>query len=415
MTGTETPITDDGNSRLAGNVVRFGRVLRHAGLPIGPAQILRAIEAVGVVGLEQRDDMYWALHAVFVMHRDQREVFDQAFHAFWRNPRLLERAIALMLPPTPVKHPPSTPELSRRVADAMLVGRNQEQPNNDTQPPSIDIDASLTWSDQEVLRKRDFESLSTAEIAAARAMLARLRLPVQDIQTRRFRPHPQGEAIDFRGTLRRLARTGNAMGHFAYRRRRTRPPPLVVLCDISGSMGCYSRMFLHFLHAVTNDRDRVHVFLFGTQLTNITRALADRDVDLALAQVGAKVCDWSGGTRIGQSIHEFNRLWSRRLLGQGAVVLLITDGLDRDDATRLSFEMDRLQRSCRRLIWLNPLLRWEGFSPKPAGIRAMLPFVDDFRSAHSVASLEEISKLIGTPARRRPAEIRTRFNREAVA
>jgi uncharacterized protein with von Willebrand factor type A (vWA) domain len=179
-----------------------------------------------------------------------------------------------------------------------------------------------------------------------------------------------------------------------------RHPPLVVLCDISGSMSRYSRMLLHFLHAVTNDRDRVHVFVFGTRLTNVTRALRSKDVDVALGRIGAQVQDWSGGTRIGHCIDGFNRDWSRRVLGQGAVVLLISDGLDRDGGVGLSVAMDRLHRSCRRLIWLNPLLRWDGFAPKSSGIRAMLPHVDEFRSAHSLESLEELARLL---AAERPA------------
>ena len=205
-----------------------------------------------------------------------------------------------------------------------------------------------------------------------------------------------------RATLRAALRSGGLI-ELKRKSRRRRPPPLVVLCDISGSMSRYSRVFLHFMHSITNDRDRVFTFVFGTRLTNITRYLRYRDVDLALDRVAEAVIDWSGGTRIGHSVAEFNQLWSRRVLGQGAVVLLITDGLDRDAGTGLAHEMDRLHRSCRRLIWLNPLLRYEGFEPRSLGMKAMLPYVDEFRPVHNLESLETLVDVISAAAQRQSA------------
>lgn len=387
------------DGRLARNILQFGRVLRRAGLPVGPGRVLQAIEAVEAVGIGDRTDFYWTLHAVFVNRRDQREVFDQAFHVFWRNPNLLERMLTVMLPPSPGEPSPDDTEISRRVSEAMMPEKGQGQP----QPPQnqdVEFDAAFTWSDREILRTMDFEQMSAEEIRRAKAVLARMRLPLMDVPTRRFRRDPTGPRIDLRATMRESLRGGGGLVDLARRRRRVRHPPLVVLCDISGSMSRYSRMLLHFLHAVTNDRDRVHVFVFGTRLTNVTRALRSKDVDVALGRIGAQVQDWSGGTRIGHCIDGFNRDWSRRVLGQGAVVLLISDGLDRDGGVGLSVAMDRLHRSCRRLIWLNPLLRWDGFAPKSSGIRAMLPHVDEFRSAHSLESLEELARLL---AAERPA------------
>ncbi|MFN8722798.1 MAG: vWA domain-containing protein [Rhodospirillales bacterium] len=387
------------DGRLARNILQFGRVLRRAGLPVGPGRVLQAIEAEEAVGIGDRTDFYWTLHAVFVNRRDQREVFDQAFHVFWRNPNLLERMLTVMLPPSPGEASPDDTEISRRVSEAMMPEKGQGQP----QPPQnqdVEFDAAFTWSDREILRTMDFEQMSAEEIRRAKAVLARMRLPLMDVPTRRFRRDPTGPRIDLRATIRESLRGGGGLVDLARRRRRVRHPPLVVLCDISGSMSRYSRMLLHFLHAVTNDRDRVHVFVFGTRLTNVTRALRSKDVDVALGRIGAQVQDWSGGTRIGHCIDGFNRDWSRRVLGQGAVVLLISDGLDRDGGVGLSVAMDRLHRSCRRLIWLNPLLRWDGFAPKSSGIRAMLPHVDEFRSAHSLESLEELARLL---AAERPA------------
>jgi uncharacterized protein with von Willebrand factor type A (vWA) domain len=244
--------------------------------------------------------------------------------------------------------------------------------------------------------------MSVAEIAEAKRMLARLSLPVQPLPSRRQTAAPLGQAIDPRATLRLAMRRGGEITRLARRDPALRWPNLVVLCDISGSMSQYSRMVLHFLHAVANRKGqgwaRVHGFTFGTRLTNITRHLATRDVDAALAAAGREAQDWSGGTRIGACLHTFNRDWSRRVLGQGAVVLLITDGLDRDDSGQLARETQRLHLSARRLIWLNPLLRWEGFAPRATGIRAMLPHVDAFRAGHSIASLEALAAAISDRA-----------------
>ncbi len=389
------------SSRLLPNLMHFARALRAAGLPVGPGHVLRAAEAVEAVGLGSRADFYWALHAVFVTRRDQRELFDQAFHLFWRNPQILERMLDLLLPSIRAELKQPGPELSRRIADAFEGRRPNPEAEAGKPREEIEVDATLTFSTEERLNTLDFEKMSAAEVAAAKAAIARMRLPIMEVPTRRFETAAHGRRADLRATLRRSLRTGGTVIDIAAKRTRTRHPPLVVLCDISGSMGQYSRMLLHFLHAVTNDRDRVHSFLFGTRLTNITRSLRTRDVDVALEKVGKSVTDWSGGTRIGACLTEFNRVWSRRVLGQGAVVLLITDGLDRDAGDGLSAAMDRLHRSCRRLIWLNPLLRWEGFAPKSSGIRAMLPHVDEFRPVHNLASLAQLAEALEDPGPRR--------------
>jgi uncharacterized protein with von Willebrand factor type A (vWA) domain len=209
-----------------------------------------------------------------------------------------------------------------------------------------------------------------------------------------MRPDAHGPRIDLRGTLRTSLRGNADVIPLRRRAQRKEHPPLAVLCDISGSMSRYSRMFLHFLHAITNDRDRVHTFLFGTRLTNVTRHLRHRDVDVALAGVARAVADWSGGTRIGASLKEFNLRWSRRVLAHNAVVLLISDGLDRDAGADLSEAMERLHKSCRRLIWLNPLLRFDGFEPVALGVRLMLPHVDAFLPAHNIDSLADLARAL---------------------
>jgi len=395
-------LPEAGDGRLAENIMHFGRVLRAAGLPVGPGAVIAAVRAVEAVGLRNRTDFYWALHAVFVNRRTQREIFDQAFHIFWRNPQILERMMAMMLPSIDVPGEEDEAEkqkVSPRVAEALAAQR--EQPEVSQPPEEFELDAAMTWSAEERLAEKDFEKMTNDEMAEAKRAIARLHLPIEELPTRRYRPDRRKARADMRATLRAALRTGGDIIPLKFRKQRTRHPPLIVLCDISGSMERYSRMLLHFLHTVTNDRDRVYTFLFGTRLTNVTRYLRYKDIDVALEKIADSVQDWSGGTRIGRCLHEFNRDWSRRVLGQGAMVLLITDGLDRDAGVGLGREMDRLHRSCRRLIWLNPLLRYAGFEPKSHGIRAILPHVDDFRPVHSLESLAQLAKILSEPGPRR--------------
>ncbi|HEX6981071.1 MAG TPA: VWA domain-containing protein [Alphaproteobacteria bacterium] len=400
---TEPDPARDGT--LVDNIMHFARVLRAAGLPIGPGRVIEAVRAVEAVGLARRDDLYWTLHAVFVNRHDQHELFDQAFRVFWRDPQVMQRMMSLLLPQVQPGLDQKGEPLMRRIAEAL-----QPDQRSRTRPPAETeerIDAAMTFSDREILQKKDFEQMSAAELAAAKRALAQLRLPIGEIATRRFRPAAAGSRADLGATLRAMARSGGDVITLKFRKQRLRPPPLVVLCDISGSMERYSRMFLHFLHAIANDRDRVHTFLFGTRLTNITRQLRDKDVDRALAKVAASVEDWSGGTRIGRCLADFNLYWARRVLGQNAVVLFISDGLDRDAGAGLSREVERLAKSCRRLIWLNPLLRYAGFEPKSLGMRAILPHVDDFRPAHNLESLEDVARVLTeAPVRRSGRPVR---------
>jgi len=396
----QTPGEQHSDGRLVANLMQFARTLRAAGLPVGPGRLLDALRAVEAVGITSREDFYWALHASFVNRRDQHELFDQAFHIFWRNPKILERMMAMLLPQmrVPAKDEDRV-EMNRRLAEA-LGNKGAEGEGEEPAEEEVEFDAALTYSDRELLQTMDFEKMSADELSKAKRLIANMRLPIMDVPTRRHRPDRNGARIDMRNTLRAALRAADAI---PLRRRsvRRRHPPLVILCDISGSMSRYSRIALHFMHAVTNDRDRVYTFLFGTRLTNVTRDLRHRDIDLALERVGQKVQDWSGGTRIGQCLQEFNSRWSRRVLGQGAVVLFISDGLDRDGAQGLAVEMERLHKSCRRLIWLNPLLRYEGFQPRSQGAKAIMPHVDDFRRVHNLQSLADLTQVLSRTPRRR--------------
>jgi uncharacterized protein with von Willebrand factor type A (vWA) domain len=383
-------------SRLSQNIMQFARALRAAGLPVGPGKAIDAVEAVKAVGIGSRDDFYWTLHAVFVQRREQREIFDQAFHIFWRNPQFLQRMMSLLLPSiqVPEVDQDQHKEISPRVQEALRGEQSGNQGEaRDIDQEEIEIDAALTFSNRELLQKMDFEKMTLAELEEAKQAIAGMRLPIEDIPTRRFRRDPRGHRVDMRATLRAGLRDPNIIP-LQFKSRRKRRPPIVVLCDISGSMSRYSRLALHFIHALTSDRDRVHSFLFGTRLTNITRHLRHRDVDVALDRVTENVPDWSGGTRIGHSLEEFNQRWSRRVLGQGAVVLLITDGLDREGAEGLEKQIERLHKSCRRLVWLNPLLRYEAYRPQAQGAKAMIKHVDDFRAIHNLESMRDLAKAL---------------------
>jgi uncharacterized protein with von Willebrand factor type A (vWA) domain len=382
------------HGHLAENVMHFARVLRAAGLPIGPDRVIDAMRALETAGVERRDDFYWTLASVFLDRREQFEVYDQAFHIFWRDPQLLERVMAMFLPQVYGRQSRDEREASSRVSEAMRPRPKKPQETPVEPPQETQLDASLSFSAREVLQHADFETMTPEEIAQAKKMLANLRLPIPEIRTRRFSPDADGARIDLRASLRASLRNGAQLITLRRRSPQRRHPPLVVMCDVSGSMNRYSRMFLHFLHAITNDRDRVTSFVFGTRLTNISRYLRHRDVDVAMSGVAEAIADWSGGTRIGNCLREFNLRWSRRVLGQNAVVLMISDGLDGDVGEGLAREMERLHKSCRKLIWLNPLLRYEGFEARPAGVRAMLPHVDEFLPVHNVASLVDLSRAL---------------------
>ncbi len=371
--------------RIADNIVFFARALRKAGLRLGPATVTDAIQAVLTAGIGTREDFYWTLHSVLVGRHEDHAVFDEVFDLFWRSRRPADEMLEMHSPVAGERKEKPRPG-ERRAGSAVLNTRGRQE--NIEQ--EAEVDAHLSLSPREVLRKKDFAQMTAGELAEARKAIANLVIPHDLVVTRRFRPDPGGAHIDPRAMMRFGLRTGGDLILPRYRSPRHVQPPLVVLADISGSMGQYTRIFLHFLHALTERRRRVHSFVFGTRLTNLTRQLRHRDADEALAECAGAVEDWSGGTRIGETLATFNRHWSRRVLGQGATVLLITDGLERDDINLLSQETQRLRKSCRRLIWLNPLLRFDGFEPKARGVRAMLPHVDELRPVHSLDALSDL-------------------------
>ena len=380
--------------RLLTHLARFARALRRVGLAVSPEKLVNAVLAVESVGIARRRDLYWALHAVFVNRPDQREFFDQVFFLYWRSPGALEGGSGDTSPKGDGRKP-----ISRRVAEALLQDSGQRR----EQVVESEFDARMTWSSRERLKSRDFEEMSGDELAEAQAAVRLMAPLVKPIPGRRFQMHPGGTRIDMRRTLRASMRTGPDTIPLVRQRQRARPPSFVVLCDISGSMSTYSRVFLHFAHGLGQHYRRVSTFLFATRLTNVSRCLRNRDADRALSAAGRLAQDWEGGTRIGQCLHEFNRDWSRRVLAQVPTVLLVSDGLDRDAGEGLTREIERLHKSCRRLIWLNPLLRYDKFQPLAAGIKVILPHVDEFRPVHNLESVAELAAVLSGGAAQQEA------------
>ena len=400
---------------LAENVMHFARVLRSAGMPVGSDRVHTALAALQVAGLESKCDFHAVLGACLIDRIEHRALFDQAFVLFWRDPDLAGRMRALLLPKVTLKDGATPPPENRRLGEALFPhqpNRANERPPDEPQQDQIQIDAELTWNDREVLRQADFDTMTADEWRAAQRLLDKMPMLFAPLPTRRSRPASRPGRPDWRATLAAMARSGGDMPALRWRAPRQRPPPLVVLADISGSMSRYSRMLLHFAHGLGRADGRgggkVESFVFGTRLTRTTRLLKNRDPDIAVGQVVRAVADWSGGTRITTSLHEFNQRWARRVLPGQATVLLISDGLEHGDTSALAFEMERLHKSCHRLLWLNPLLRFEQFEPKAAGIKAMLPHVDRFLPAHNLQSLADLVAalalpgLASRPAARRP-------------
>jgi len=387
-------MTAQDSGAFAINLVNFSRLLRASGIPVGVDRTLAAIDAIEAVGVDRRDDVHAALSSIMLTRHEQQPLFDAAFETFWRDPKLLERMMAALLPKISGRgEAPQQAKRPARLEQALAGGPRPQQPKPQAETgDEHQIDAMMTWSDRERLLDRDFDSMSIEEFDAACRLVRQVSLPIEPITTRRFQPASRGR-IDLRGTLAGTTRDP-LCASVARRTRQVRPPPVVVLCDVSGSMDRYARILLHFSHALMQGKARVTVFAFGTRLTDITRALRHRDPDEAVAATARAVSDWSGGTRIGPCLDQFTRLWARRVLTGNAALLLITDGLDRAEDDSLSQAAQRLSKFTRQFIWLNPLLRFEGFEPRAAGVKALLPHVDRHLPVHSLRSIEDLARAI---------------------
>jgi uncharacterized protein with von Willebrand factor type A (vWA) domain len=385
---------------LAENVVHFARLLRNAGLAVGPDRVLAGLEAMEAVGLGRRDDVHAALSAVMLDRHEQQALFDDAFAAFWRDPKLLEQLMAQLLPRISGRGDRTRPARSARLDQALAPPPAEAAPRPAAdRREEVEFEASITFSDRERLQGADFESMTTAEFEMAKKLAEEVPVPFQPVRRRRHAASSRGR-IDLRATLLAMARQPETLVP-RFSEPRTELPSIVVLLDVSGSMDRYARLMLHYVHGLTRRHLRVHTLTFGTRLTHITRALQNRDPDRALDLASRQVEDWKGGTRIASCLDEFNRRWARRLLGANAAVLLVTDGLDRDESGDLTRAARQLRLFSRQIVWLNPLLRFDGFEPRAAGVRALLPNVDRFLPVHNLACLADLAVALRTPAPRR--------------
>lgn len=383
---------------LLPNLVVFGRLLRSLGLDAGVAQMADAVEALDRIGLARRDDVYHVLRGLLVRRRRELPIFDAAFEAFWQDhgERWGRRDLhAIGEPRSGVTLQVDTvvPELDAPPGD--------DAPDEaDGPPPVAEV---RTWSRAETLREQDFADLTPAELDAARKALESLTWNPGERRTRRWTRSGDGSRLDLRRAYRASLKHGGEMVTLPRRARTWRRRPLVVFCDVSGSMERYARMLLHFAYALTKTQQRVEAFTFSTRLTRITHELGARRIDDALTAAARRVPDWSGGTRIGDALHAFHVRWARYVLGRGAVVLVISDGWDRGEPDLLRREVARLQRSCHRLVWLSPLIGTADYQPLTRGLAAALPFVDDFLPARTLADLQDLAAhLNALPERRAP-------------
>ncbi|MCP5265005.1 MAG: VWA domain-containing protein [Burkholderiaceae bacterium] len=382
--------------RLAENVAHFARVLRKAGLPVGPDRTLLALEVIEAVGLDRREDVHAALGSVMVRARDQQHIFDAAFAAFWADPHLLEKVLHLMLPTISGRGSKEHEKKPRRLEEALRADQSPAVPPVDPaheEGEEHQIDAVMTFSDRERLRHADFESMSTDEYLQASRVAQTIDLPLRPILIRRARPATRGR-VDLRRTLLRMARAPDTVAP-AYSCPQRKRPALVLMVDVSGSMERYARIFLHFAHGLTRRHKTTHSFVFGTRLTPLTAVMRERDPDEAMKAAAREIEDWSGGTRIAGTLHEFNWQWARRILSRNAALILVTDGLDRDENGDLRRESALLSRFAHEFVWLNPLLRYDGFEPRAAGIRALLGSVDRFLPVHNLDSIESLGRSLG--------------------
>lgn len=405
---------------IQANLLALGRRLRFAGLPVGTGQVLALVEAVAAVDAFRHEDVYHAAKASVVTRPEQIPIFDLEFSRFWRE---LMGAKPVPLDPFVPENAPGEPPLpdaskkrteqrpaqngTEEEKDIFHISEGEEQQTGEMEDFEASPDDVMLFSSREMLRKKDFSQCSHEEIAEARRIIEAMSWRLGTRKTRRRIRAKRGSYVDPRATLRHSLGQGGVPIELRRQRRKIRTRPLVVICDISGSMDRYARLLLRFVHALGQGLESTEIFVFGTRLTRITRELRKRDIDTAITQVVDSVEDWSGGTRIGEALKTFNFKWARRVLRSGATVVIISDGWDRGDPQTLAHEMARLQRSCRRLIWLNPLLGAPGYQPLTQGMRAALPYIDEFMPIHNLQSLEALAELLGQvedqpPLRRTP-------------
>lgn len=413
------PFEIERGERLLYRLTEFGRLLWEVGIDVGPRKMLDLAETLNYVDITSKEDFYNTLKCSLLARHEQETLFDSTFLYYWylRDRQSEKEGKAkegsgrdkkqMRLPPSERKRLAEHLNANEQRKDLRMETRESErrrrleewdkQENDDTGDPQ-----GTAYSAIEMLRKKDFESFTWEEVQEAKKLMAEMRWHLGMRPTHRKAPARSGSYPDMRRIVRRNLKYGAELLELTWREIKYKPRPLVIICDISGSMSLYSRLLLHFIHTISNGLMNVEAFVFGTRLTRITRQLRRRDVDDAVRDVSKSVQDWSGGTRIGDALHYFNTKWAKRVLGRGAVVLIISDGWDRGDAGVLQVEMDRLQHSCHRLIWLNPLLGSPDYRPLTVGMKTALPYIDNFLPAHNLDSLISLGNLLASIDDSRP-------------
>ncbi len=398
MTGSLdlTVLATDQPHHLLRNLLHFGRLLRAVGIEVTPPQIVDLVESLKHIDLGRREDFKNAARTVLVNHPEHLPLFERAFDLFWQardESELLELGLGRQK---------SQPQPQAEEKEITLRESVAREPTPEQESDEAETGAVQSYSALELLRHKDFAKLTPAELAEVKRLIQAMAWQLEQRRTRRKIRASHGSVLDMRRLLRCNLRYGGELLQLPWRRPKFKRRPLVVICDVSGSMEQYSRILLKFIYAISSGQDRVEAFVFSTRLTRITRQLKTGEIDAALDQVMAAIRDWGGGTRIGEALKRFNYEWGRRVLGQGAIVLIISDGLDRGNIELLEREIARLQLSCQRLIWLNPLLGSTNYQPLARGIQTALPYVDDFLPVHNMASLEELGQLLERLGAHRP-------------
>ena len=377
--------------KLLDNIVRFIRLLRKSGLSIGTEASINVLEAVKSLRIGTRDEFYWALHTTLITKNEDTELFDQSFYLFWQNPKIMEQMFNLLLPQIGKQSAPKNKNkrlkrlednISKKPLDTDISKREE-----------INFDSEMTWSDKSMIKSKDFKMMSLEEIKNAQKQIKKLLSHFKKYKSRRWYKKEDGLRISQKDTIKKSIKN-NSLISLVYKTQIKKNKPLVILIDISGSMENYSRIMLFFSHLLINIHKNVEVFIFGTELTRITKFLQNNDIDFALDKIGKLVTDWSAGTKIASSFAEFNQKWSRRILAQNQTLILISDGLDRDNEKNLEFEVKRLSLFTSRFIWLNPLLRYSKFQAKVKSIKIILKYVNEFIPIHNIDSIENLVKKI---------------------
>ncbi len=406
-------LSTEPGQRFLERSLRFGRVLRANGVMVTPAQLMTFVDATEFIGIENRRRFKLAAETCLVTRKEDLPIFDEVFDRYWvsirdqqANPDQMTDFQEISAEEAEMMQDDSD-QMEGAEGESMtseqVEGLEADDGNSDDQGDAEDdAESIMTYSASEALREKDFSEYTQEELEQARWLMRHLKWEIGKRKSRRKIATRKGRFIDARRTMRRSLQTAGVPLKISQKKIKYKPRALIVICDISGSMDRYSRLLLQFIHTIENDMAKVESFVFGTRLTRVTRLLKNRPIDEAITRVSSEVQDWAGGTRIGESIQTFNQEWARRVLRNGAVVLIISDGWDRGDPDLLAGEMSRLQRSCYRLIWLNPLLGSPRYQPLTRGMQAAMPFIDDFLPVHNLESLELLAQHLSEIGETRP-------------